>query len=295
MSVTTDHSERKLTLRERVAVGAATVGIIGSAMAGVFYGLPVLMEDSAYKRAHISTIAIMSDHMTDAVTSARASFMLGAAEGVDLGPALRMGLENSISRFPEFPMKDDYAKAGRSWRQAADLTDQEVVQIAQRVLAENTKLRRLRDGAIKEATAAYETPGQAQDIVTVAILRGMIGAASDVMEMDDRILGRIDKLLAKAPSEIAPLLDRVRQESASSISAEVRGNDRLFADLQNSLNAMPAEMANFRVPVSMRAPFWKREVGIRETAGLSDVEVADVAAADLDPSVSGVHEEPEGP
>lgn len=301
MAESADDPDRKLTLREKVAVGAATVGIIGSALAGAFYGLPVLMKDSAYKRGHISTIASMSDHMTNAVIGARASFVLGAAEGVDLGPTLRMRLDRSVRSLPEFSSKREYMDAGKAWRDAQDLTDEEVVAIAQRVLTENTNLRNIRDNAVNAAAAVQVLPGDAQNLVEVAMFRGMIEAASDVMEIDERIIGRIDKLLAKAPSQVTGLLDQVRRDAAGSIMMEVRGNDKLFAALQDRINAMPRDLTIFGGSGSHKRRRSDGGLGILPDRldtdeNLSTVPVLETASLELDPQLHGIHEDgPEGP
>lgn len=264
-----------------VLTGVAAVTVIGAIAYGGIMLQKSIWEDRAYSRVKDDIVAHMGTHMADSVMSARSSFVLGAAEGADLETSLRDGhvlyaLDDQISR--------DYYDAGVAWQKEVGLSDEALAGVARKVLSENQALEKLRNDMSRKLGSTPES----EILVDIAIFRGMLDIASDLIDIDERVMARTEKYLRDAPEKAITVLGRARAEASVLLMTEVAGNARLFATLQNELNAIPKEEAVFTVRRRKKSWAPPREHRLDTEENLSDVPVVETAALELNPTLAGL-------
>lgn len=270
--------------RDKIIGGIAAVALLGGAVAGAWLGIQKLQEDSAYRRAHITTAVEMSQEMSKEVMSARSSFVLGVADG----EMLSFDVGRHHGRYvTDSALNAEYKAAGAAWQKEARLSRHEIEELARHVLQENKALEALYESAKGEVEYATGKGFEAENLVAVAVLRGMIDATGGAIELDDRLDRRIDKLLAGAGPEAAGILAKVTADAAKSIATEAQANGKLLTHIQNRLNQMPAELASFSMRLG-KGGLNRVSIGLSEEASPSRVDLQPVNGLPLDPFIDGM-------
>lgn len=285
------NDNKGMTTGDMVKIGVAVVAVVGTLGMGAKIGVEELQKYTAYSHVTAVTAGLMGQNLSKAVLSARSNFVLGATEGVDLGGV-------SQSRHTIFYAMDDemgtqYHAAGVSWQKEHQLPKEALRQMSETVLAENEKIEEMQIALTDDIEASFKFRFDAQNMVNIAMFRGMLDGAGELIEIDDRILARTDKYLESVAPDTAVVLAGARTAAAGFFDTEVAGNEKLFAEVQNSLNAFPKENAIFSGKSSRRSLNISMKIDTDEN--LSRVERVETAPLKLDPVLAGIHEGPDSP
>lgn len=286
-----NHDESRMSAASMVKVGVAVAAVAGALVIGGRIAITEVQQYTAYSHASSTTVGMMGVNLSKSVLSARSNFVLGATEGVDIGGTSRK--DHRVFYARDDGLGTQYHAAGVSWQKEHQLPAEVLRQISESVLAENEKIEDLQRELTDKVEASFKFRFEAENMVNIAMFRGMLDGAHGLIEIDERIIARSDSFLDDVTPEASEALRQARSAGAEVFDVEVAGNERLFAEVQNSLNDFPKENATFSTRRMKRAGIPGLTIGTEEN--LSRVERVETASLKLDPRLAGIHDGPDSP
>lgn len=287
-------SRDDLSIRGAACVLVAGITAAGALLGGAYLAAPKVQAYTAYNFTTDSTLKQMGDEALGAVLSARSSFVLGATTNIDKADPSEVYhrivvIDDEISK--------EYYDAGVAWQDEVNLPDDVLIEMSRKVAEENDEIQKIQRDFVERLQPHFRMAYDANILVSIATLRGIMDVARDLIEIDERIIARTDKFLSKAPKEALDGLSMVRAKASLAVMTEATGNDKLFATLQNKINAMPRDLTIFG---DSGGSHKRRRSGgglgilpdrLDTDENLSTVPVVETASLELDPQLHGIHEE----
>lgn len=219
--------------RNVLKIGGSVLTVLALTVAANMFVIKPYAEGRAYSAAWPTTVSSIGTKSVESARNSMGSFALGVTHELapDRNKAVR-GIKRNID------IIDTYYDAGVDFQEKHKLTKAEMNEFAQSVLTilDKTGLKASLDFNAKYSAAGVDAP---RELWNIAILKGIVETAKVHIQVDDRLLGRIDEILDSTNGDLRADLLEAQKHGEEVATPLLDGNDRLWAGISQHLRMDP--------------------------------------------------------